>query len=121
MVEFLVPPHIPTPQGHKSPTFKPPPLDGSYTLPELYGYHAENSPDHPVFVFPDGKGQTRTVCYPEAWRMICRTAMIVQGYYKRSEDKYAAQEGLRPVAQAPTIGVLASAGLYSFLSTLILF
>ena len=111
MVVFPVPPHIPTPQGLNSPTFKPPPVDGSYTIPELFGYHAEHSPEHPIFVFAEGDGQTRTICYPEAWRMINRASRIVQDHYKKSEGRYVAQQGLRPVEQPPTIGILASAGL----------
>ncbi|KAF9025156.1 NRPS-like enzyme [Hymenopellis radicata] len=39
----------PAPQGLTSKTFRPPPLDGSLTLPSLPEFHAKNSPDHPVF------------------------------------------------------------------------
>ncbi|KAI0073515.1 acetyl-CoA synthetase-like protein [Panus rudis PR-1116 ss-1] len=31
--------------------FKIPPLDGSLTLPEIYDWHLENSPDHPLFLY----------------------------------------------------------------------
>ncbi|KAF4568263.1 putative NRPS-like protein biosynthetic cluster [Pleurotus pulmonarius] len=32
-------------------TFKQPPLDGSLTLPEIYDWHLDHSPNHPLFVF----------------------------------------------------------------------
>ena len=49
--------------------------------------------------------------------MINRAACIVHGHYSRLEGRYAAQDGLRPAAQPPTIGILASAGLSCFLNT----
>jgi hypothetical protein len=111
MVEFTVSPHIPTPQGLNSPTFKPPPLNGSLTVPEILDYHAEHSPEHPLFVFANEGGQTRTICYLEARRMVIRAMAIVQDHYQKLESRYTAQEGLRHADQPPTIGILASAGL----------
>ncbi|THH15905.1 hypothetical protein EW146_g4648 [Bondarzewia mesenterica] len=119
MVNFPIPSRIPTPQGQNCPTFKPPPLDGSYTVPELFDYNAEHNTEHPLFVFADGENTTRTVRYPEAWRMIKRTAKIVQGNYKRLEDRYVAQENVRPAEQGPTIGILASVDTISYFSMIV--
>ncbi|THH03431.1 hypothetical protein EW146_g10445, partial [Bondarzewia mesenterica] len=119
MVNFPIPSRIPTPQGQNCPTFRPPPLDGSYTVPELFDYNAEHNPEHPLFVFADGENTTRTVRYPEAWRMIKRTARIVQGNYRRLEDRYVAQESLRPSEQGPTIGILASVDTISYFSMIV--
>ncbi|EIN05387.1 acetyl-CoA synthetase-like protein [Punctularia strigosozonata HHB-11173 SS5] len=37
--------------GSASKTFSVPPLDGSLTIPEIYDWHAEHSPDHPLFTY----------------------------------------------------------------------
>lgn len=125
-------------KGHNSPTFCPPPTDGTLCLPELFEFHAQHSPEHPLFVYADstarsldGKdghtgdldAQIRTIKYPEAWRMILRAARIVQGHYARFEDKYALQDRSRgvygmPQDVPPTIGILANAGRASFSSRL---
>lgn len=46
---------IPTPHGQNTPTFHPPPLDGSLSIPEIFEFHAEHSPEHPVFIYDDGR------------------------------------------------------------------
>lgn len=48
----LLPP-VPTRQGAKSSTFVTPPLDGSITSAELFDFNAENSPEHPFFVYQE--------------------------------------------------------------------
>ncbi|KAK0210917.1 hypothetical protein DFS33DRAFT_1371246 [Desarmillaria ectypa] len=40
----------PQSQGLSSPTFRVPPLDGSPTIPEIYAWHLQHSPNHRVFV-----------------------------------------------------------------------
>lgn len=39
--------------------FITPPLDGSMTVSELYDFHYENNPNHPVFLFANPSGVTR--------------------------------------------------------------
>ena len=111
---FVLNPHVPTPQGRNSATFHPPPLDGTLAVPELFEYDAVHSPSHPLFVYPDpdAPGGTRTICYPEALRLIHRTARIVHGHHSRAAPRYAAQVGVRPHDQPPTIGILAIAGAF---------
>ncbi len=48
-------------------TFKPPPLDGSLTFPELFDYNAIHSPKHPLFRYDDpDNGGFRTILWEEA-------------------------------------------------------
>ncbi|KAK0218397.1 NRPS-like enzyme [Armillaria nabsnona] len=55
-----------TPQGVSSLTFKPPPLDGSLTFPELFDYNATHSPKHPLFRYNDpDNGGFRTILWEE--------------------------------------------------------
>lgn len=119
-----------TAHGHNSSTFHPPPIEGTLCVPELFEYHAQHSPEHPLFVYADSTArsldgndghtgdsdaQLRTIKYPEAWRMILRAARIVKGHYARFEDKYALQDrslGVYGMPQdvPPAIGILANAG-----------
>ncbi|KAF8993889.1 hypothetical protein BDQ17DRAFT_1431390 [Cyathus striatus] len=46
----LLPPP-PSTQALASDTFRPPPLDGSLTLPEIYDWHMKNTPNHRLFVY----------------------------------------------------------------------
>lgn len=48
----LLPP-VPTRQGASSSTFVTPPLDGSLSAAQLFDFNAENSPDHPFFVYQE--------------------------------------------------------------------
>lgn len=125
------------PKGQNSPTFCPPPTDETLCLPELFEYHAQHSPEHPLFVYADSTAPSldgndgdsdariRTIKYPEAWRMILRAARIVKGHYARFEDKYALQDrrlGVYGMPQnvPPTIGILANAGRVSIPFRLVL-
>ena len=93
-----------TAQGANSSTFQPPPLDGTLNVPELFAYHATNSPNHPLFVYADDNKDIKTIYYPEAYRAIRRAGKLVSGHYKRDKDRYAMQK------DAPTFGILAVAG-----------
>ena len=44
---------LPTPQAVRCSTFTPPPMDGTMTVPDVFDWHAEHSPDHVVFVLSD--------------------------------------------------------------------
>nr|WGM49229.1 carboxylic acid reductase [Boreostereum vibrans] len=115
---FPVPDKLPTPQAQNHPTFKPQPLDGTILVPELFGWNAENNPDHPLFVFADGpQGETRTIKYPEAFRIIKRAAKIAKGYYKRYESVYEGK-GLLRAQTGPVLGILANADTISYWATM---
>ncbi|ETW76160.1 tridomain enzyme adenylation-thiolation-dehydrogenase [Heterobasidion irregulare TC 32-1] len=101
-----------TPQGTNCPTFNPPPLDGSYTVPELFDYNAKRNPEHPLFVFADGERKTRTICFAEAWRMIRRTARNIQGHYKDQEIN-------KSLGHGRVIGILAVGDTISYFCTIV--
>ncbi|SJL14868.1 uncharacterized protein ARMOST_18343 [Armillaria ostoyae] len=57
---------LPTLPDVTSLTFKPPPLDGSLTFPELFDYNAIHSPKHPLFRYDDpDNGGFRTILWEE--------------------------------------------------------
>ncbi|KAF8154617.1 hypothetical protein B0H34DRAFT_783775 [Crassisporium funariophilum] len=45
--------------------FSPPPLDGSLSLPEIYDYHRQHNPNHPLFIYDD-QGVIQTVTWLKA-------------------------------------------------------
>ncbi|KAH9841056.1 uncharacterized protein C8Q71DRAFT_436612 [Rhodofomes roseus] len=73
---FLPPP--PQTQARSSTTFRPPPLDGSLSLPEIFDWHAVHTQDHRLFVFAKGDGTLRTIYWPEAVRAVYTGATILR-------------------------------------------
>lgn len=100
---------IPTPHGQNSRTFHPPPLDGSLSISEIFEFHAAHSPEHPVFIYADGPGDTRTILYPEAWRLVKRASKIIHSHISRFDEQYSRQDRGGP-QHPPTVGILANAG-----------
>lgn len=76
--DILPYPPVPKTQALSSLTFKPPPLDGSLTIPEFYDWHYHNSPEHPVLIFPEEDGRQRTVKWAETTQAIHTCARILQ-------------------------------------------
>ena len=69
----------PRTQALESTTFKAPPLDGSLSLAEMYDWHYYNTPDHPVFVFPDDHDvQPKVLKWPEVARAITHGARMIK-------------------------------------------
>lgn len=92
-----------TPQGVNSTTWTPPPFDTEFTVPGLYAFHAEKSPNHPVFVYDDEDGEVKTLCHKDVYSAICKVAHYVTGLIGQpSEQDFDAKS-------AP-IGILAVAG-----------
>ena len=96
----LLPP--PNTQALASKTFRPPPLDGSLTLPEVYDWHLENTPNHPLFVFSDDEGKEHTVLWPEAVRAAHRA-----GWFIRS---LLGQKGNEVTESPSVVAILATTG-----------
>nr|AEM76784.1 NRPS-like enzyme [Armillaria mellea] len=70
---------LPTPQGVSSPTFKPPPLDGSLTVPELFDYNGFHSAKHTLFRYDSlDNGESRSITWKEGV-----AAFHVAGHYFR--------------------------------------
>jgi hypothetical protein len=79
-----------------------PPLDGSLTLTELYDYHYQNNPNHPVFVHPNGSGEDTKLSYSDVVPAIHQAARWAAQLTKIDLDG-------KP-EKLPTIAVLASSG-----------
>lgn len=98
-----LPPPPPT-QFLSCKTFRPPPLDGSLTLCEMYEWHAKNTPNHRLFTFAKADGSMRAIYWPEAVRAIHRGARIVRD---RIEPNPSCEE-------APIVAILAAQGMFFF-------
>ncbi|KAJ7732697.1 acetyl-CoA synthetase-like protein [Mycena metata] len=101
-----------TPQAVNSSTFHPAPLNHDLSIPELYKYHALNSPTHPAFMYSDvEEGNTTFITYHEAWLGIRKAAAIVSHHLSK------------PQATAPNrpavIAVMAASDTLSYIYLLI--
>ncbi|KAJ6494041.1 acetyl-CoA synthetase-like protein [Mycena vitilis] len=100
-----------TPQGLGSSTFCPAPFDHKLSIPELYEYHARNSPEHPVFMYSDLEvGSTTLVTYSEAWQGILRAVAFVSQHLSASR---------RVDSKPAVIAVLALSDTLSYIYLLI--
>ncbi|EMD35494.1 hypothetical protein CERSUDRAFT_157295 [Gelatoporia subvermispora B] len=106
----------PTLQGANSSTWHRPALDGSLTLPELYAWHAEHSPGHPLFVYADDEKRQHTICYPEAWRGMRKAAKLSQGQFARVQGLYTHHKTSQ---NPPVVGILANTDSITFLTYLV--
>lgn len=97
-IRRLPPP--PQTQVLSSTTFRAPPLDGSLTLPEIYDWHLENTPNHRIFTFATEDGTVRDIMWPEAV-----TAMHVGAKILRERLSLRADTGNTPI-----VAILASSG-----------
>ncbi|TFY80855.1 hypothetical protein EWM64_g3157 [Hericium alpestre] len=71
-------PSLPKSQVLNSVTFKAPPLeDESLTLPDIYDWHYENSPNHPLFRYEDSPGKLKSITWAEAVRAIHRASYLL--------------------------------------------
>lgn len=51
-------------------TFQPPNLDGSLTLAEIYDWHLDNSPSHPLFMLRPANGELHTIPWAQGVKSI---------------------------------------------------
>jgi hypothetical protein len=101
-VSLPIPPP-PQTQALNSPTFIIPPLDGTLTLPEIFHFHLQHSPNHPAFVYADGPGSTRTILWHEVVRGLHQAGHIVR-------SRVEVEQVERP-HERPIIALLALAGM----------
>ncbi|TFK88243.1 acetyl-CoA synthetase-like protein [Polyporus arcularius HHB13444] len=101
-------------QGANSKTFKPPGLDTDLTLPQLFEFHAEHSPEHPVFVYADDEQREHVIRFPEVYRGIRKAATLVAPHYSRFADRYAKSREVKSDGEPPVIGILANADAITF-------
>ncbi|CAL1710450.1 unnamed protein product [Somion occarium] len=103
-----IPPR-PQTQGLTSTTFKIPPLDGSLSLPEIYDWHAENSPNHPLFEFAEDDGTVRTITWKEGVKGVHRA-----GRYVRNKLTEFGETEARPV-----VAILAASDFITYYAVLV--
>ncbi|CDO76173.1 hypothetical protein BN946_scf185034.g6 [Trametes cinnabarina] len=99
-----------SPQGVNSTTWVPPPFYGSLTIPELYAFHAEKSPEHPIFAYDDEQGETQKLHYKEVFPAIRKAAKFVSRHVPT--PKTTAEEG----PEGSNLGVLAIADSITLLT-----
>lgn len=73
----------PPTQALSSTTFRPPPLDGSLTLPEIYEYNFLHNGDHAMFVYDEGEligeeSQIKRINWREAGRAVHNAARYLR-------------------------------------------
>ncbi|OSD00720.1 acetyl-CoA synthetase-like protein [Trametes coccinea BRFM310] len=107
-------PKVHTVQGANSKTFSRVGLDTTLTLPELFKYHAENSAEHPVFVYMDEEKNEHIVRFPEVYRGIRKAATIASRHYERMADYYSQAQQGKSENDPPIIGILATADSISY-------
>ena len=102
MVSRRLRPLPPPTQALSCKTFRPPPLDGSLSVQELYEWHADNNPDHRLFVYSRADGSTHTISWREAARAIYACVKTIR-----------ARLGWTPGSmETPVIGILAPSGAH---------
>ncbi|KAM5541058.1 hypothetical protein V8D89_005369 [Ganoderma adspersum] len=89
---------IRTQQGTRTPTWTRPRFYGGSTIPELYQFHAEHSPDHPVIIYQDEERTSQTLRFKDVFRAARKVA---------STTLHSIQEG-SPRGSSAIIGILAS-------------
>lgn len=71
-------PPLPRVHALSSTTFESPPIENtSLTLPELFEWHLEHSPNHRLFVFLTSDGTIRTITWAQEVRAMYRGAGII--------------------------------------------
>ncbi|KAH7925193.1 acetyl-CoA synthetase-like protein [Leucogyrophana mollusca] len=91
--------------------FTVPPLDGSLTLPEIYDWHYENNPQHPVFLYTRSTGE----------KCFCPYSEVVPAAHRAG--RYVADAaGIDLTADAstfPLVAIFAATDTVTYFTTLI--
>ncbi|KAJ7210990.1 hypothetical protein C8J57DRAFT_1400321 [Mycena rebaudengoi] len=109
---FHKPPRPPTKMqfttlhGLSSSTFKPPPLDGSLLLPDVFDYHSRHSPNHPLFVYVGDVGVSTAITWSQAVDAFRRAAHVSQAQVEVDGP------------EAPVVAILAATNQITYLSAI---
>ncbi|THU98749.1 acetyl-CoA synthetase-like protein [Dendrothele bispora CBS 962.96] len=68
----------PQTQARKSITFRPPPIDSSLTLPQIYDWQSQHSAAHRLFMFTDIDGKLNTITWSEGVAAVHTSARILR-------------------------------------------
>ncbi|TFK37074.1 hypothetical protein BDQ12DRAFT_221196 [Crucibulum laeve] len=90
-------------QATTSTTFTPPPLDGSLSLPEIFDYHASQSPHHPLFVYEEN-GLVEVITWSHAVRAIHTAARYI--------DRFLSPDGTHN--RSTVIAILANTDTFTY-------
>lgn len=93
-------PPIPNSQALSSKTFRVPPLDGSLLLPEIWDWHFEYSPNHPVFAYTEDDGTEKVLHWREVVPGIHRAGALMRSLLTRSSES------------RPIVAILSASGMY---------
>jgi len=94
-------PPFPQTQVLSSTTFTLPPLDGSLTIPEIYDFHLQHSPNHPLYVYSDDSSSECIIPFRRAVRAIHRAGGIIRTRI----------ESFKSLGKRPIIAILAMTGM----------
>lgn len=99
--------NIPAPpqsQALQCTTFRPPPLDGSLTLPQIYDWHYKHTPNHRLFIFADEDNNIRVICWPEGVRAIYNGVRFLENNINMKTES----------GGATVVAILATTGALSY-------
>src|SRR5882762_3186454 len=94
-------PPFPQTQVLSSTTFTLPPLDGSLTIPEIYDFHLQHSPNHPLYVYSDDSSSECIIPFRRAVRAIHRAGGIIRTRLGTVES----------LSKRPIVAILAMTGM----------
>ena len=80
---------VPRTQALTSTTFQPPPLDGTLGIPELFDWHGDHSPNHPLFVYTNSDGANVSITWLDAVRAIHKAGHLIRTLANKSSSTYA--------------------------------
>lgn len=103
MSRFVPLPPATQPQGVHCTTFEQPPVDGTLTIPEMFDWHAEKSPNHPLFVYLDDDGKVKTITWGETIRAAHRAGRLLGRFVEETSGV---------AGRKPLIAFLANTGMF---------
>ena len=84
--------------------FQRPPLDGNLSIADIYDWHEDHNPNHPIFVYATGilGGDVNRVSYSQFSNAYHRAGFLFAGLF--GIDPYGALD------HYPVVGILSTAG-----------
>ncbi|KAK0499795.1 hypothetical protein EDD18DRAFT_1442304 [Armillaria luteobubalina] len=98
-------PPPPRNQGEQSTTFRPPPIDGSFTVQQMCDWHLQHSPNHRIFVYAREDGSLRNICWAEAVTAAYACARLMKSRILFEE-------------KAPVVAILSMSDTITYTSTI---
>ncbi|KAI0070731.1 acetyl-CoA synthetase-like protein, partial [Panus rudis PR-1116 ss-1] len=96
-------PQLPRTQCLEETAFKQPPLDGTMTVPEMYDWHLEHSPDHPLFAYADENEEEHIISWAEGARAVHRAGHVVRGLAEKNTSRGSSRQLFAILSATDTI------------------